>query len=166
MGANQMILADAAISQGQPVMREEEVQSLRVEPSYYLRPTAQGVEVVKIPPQWTWQIEPVKRVLECLALKNNWNSYGGKISSLHTAIAVIDFIDWLPANFSLTPRVVPLSTGGIQLEMSRAGKTLEIEFTPEGRIDYLQSEGDVDREGVAVLSQELITYWMTWLTAA
>ena len=160
-----MIVADAAITQGQLVMREEEVQSARVEHFYYLRPTTQGVQVVKIPPQWTWQIEPVKRVLGCLALKNNWDSYGGKIPSFGIAIAVIDFIDRMPANFSLTPRVVPLSTGGIQLEMSRAGKALEIEFTPDGRIDYLQSEGDVDREGVAVLSQEQITSWMTWLTA-
>ena len=134
--------------------------------SYYLRPSTQGVQVVKIPPQWTWQIEPVKRVLGCLALKNNWDSYGGKVPSFDTAIAVIDFIDRMPANFSLTPQVVPLSTGGIQLEMSRAGKALEIEFTPGGRIDYLESEGDVDSEGVAVLSQEQITSWMTWLTAA
>ena len=166
MGANQMIVADATITQGQLVMREEEVMSPRVEPSYYLRPTAQGVEVVKIPPQWTWQIEPVKRVLECLALKNNWNSYGGKIPSFETAKAVIGFIDRMPANFSLTPRVVPLSTGGIQLELSRAGKGLEIEFTPEGRVDFLQSVDDVNKEGEAVLSQELITFWMTWLTTA
>lgn len=162
-----MILADSAFTQGQPVMREEEVQIARVEPTYYLRPTAQGVEVFKIPPQWTWQIEPVKRVVECLSLKNDWNSYGGKVPSLYTANAVINFIDRMPSNFSLTLRVAPLSTGGIQLEMRRAGKSLEIEFTPQGWIDYLQSEGDVDREGVAVFpSQEQITSWMTWLTAA
>src|SRR6266849_2374424 len=124
-----MIMVDAATTQAQPVMREEEVHSPRVERTYYLRPmSTQGVQVVKIPPQWTWQIEPVKRVLECIALKNNWDSYGGKIPSFDTAIAVIDFIDRMPASSSLTPRVVPLSTGGIQLEMSRAGKALEVEF--------------------------------------
>lgn len=143
-------------------MREEEP---RVERTYYVRPSAQGIEVIKIPPRWTWQVEPVKRVLESLALKTNWNSYGGKTPSLDTARAVIDFIDRMPANTSIIPRIVPLSTGGIQLELSRSGKALEIEFAPDGRIDYLESEGGVDREGVAVLSQDQIISWITWLTA-
>ena len=161
-----MIMADASTIQAQPVMRDEDFQDMRVERRYYLRPSAQGIEVIKIPPQWTWQIEPVKRVLACLALRDNWDSYGGKRPSLDTARSVIEFIDRMPANNSFIPRVVPLSTGGIQLEFSRAGKTLEVEFTPDGRVHYLESESDVDREGTVVLSQEQIASWANWLSVA
>jgi hypothetical protein len=161
-----MILSDASTIQAQPVMREEELHNARVERSFFLRPSAQGVGVIKIPPRWTWQLEPVKRVLECLKLKDNWDSYGGKTPTLEVAYAVIDFIDSMPSNSSLIPRIVPLSTGAIQLEFSRGGKELEIEFTPDGRAHYLESENDKDKEGLAVLSPEQISSWMTWLTAA
>ncbi len=161
-----MILSDASTIQAQPIMGEEELQNPRVERHFFLRPSAQGVEVIKIPPRWTWQVEPVKRVLECLNLGNNWDSYGGKIVRLEIADAVIDFIDRMPQNASMIPRVVPLSTGGIQLEFSRGGKELEIEFIPDGRIHYLEAEGDKETEGVAVLSQDRITSWMTWLISS
>ena len=161
-----MIANDSATVQAQPIMQEEEFRNPRVERPYFLRPTSQSFEVIKIPPQWTWQVEPVKRVLECLSLKENWDSYGGKAPSLNTAIAVVDVIDRMPANNTVIPRVVPLSTGGIQLELSRGSKGLEIEFSPNGEILYLQSDGDKEVEDSAALSQEQITSWMTWLTAA
>ncbi len=161
-----MIMSDASTIQAEPVMREEEFQNARIDRPYYLRPTTQGIEVIKIPPQWTWQIEPVKRVLACLTLSKNWDSYEGKPASLDTAEFVIKFIDQMPANTSVIPQVIPLSTGGIQLELSRGRKALEIEFAPNGQIYYLESEGDVDREGRAILSQEQITSWMNWLSIA
>lgn len=161
-----MIANDSATAQAHPVMQEEEFRNLRVERPYFLRPTSQSFDVIKIPPQWTWQVEPVKRVLECLSLKENWDSYGGKVPSLAIAIAVVDVIDRMPANNTVLPRVVPLSTGGIQLELSRGSKGLEIEFSPNGAILYLQSDGDKEVEDSATLSQEQITSWMTWLTAA
>ena len=161
-----MITADACTIQAQPVMREEDFRNVKVERPYFLRPTAQGVDVIKIPPQWTWQLEPVKKVVACLALKGNWDSYGGKVPSIDTVLAVIQFIDQMPANSRLIPRVVPLSTGGIQLDFRRGDKALEVEFLPDGRVHYLESDGDVDREGPAVLSSEKIYSWIHWLSAA
>lgn len=161
-----MIMNDAATIQAQPVMREEEFRAPRVERPYFLRPTSQGVEVIKIPPQWTWQKEPVQRVLACLSLKQNWDSYGGKVPSLDTAIAVISCIDGMPPNNTLIPRIAPLSTGGIQLELRKGSKELEIEFSPNGEVFYLQSDGAQNAEGHTSVTQDQIISWMTWLTAA
>lgn len=161
-----MIITDAATVQAQPVMQEEEFRNSRVERLYVILPTAQSFDVVKIPPQWTWQKEPVRRVLACLSLRANWDSYGGKVPSLDTALAVIDAIDRMPANNSVIPHIVPLSTGGIQLEFNRGRKGLEIEFSPDGNVLYLETDGEMETEKTATLSQEQITSWMTWLAEA
>ena len=159
-----MIVNDSATIHAQPITQEEEFRNLRVERPYFLWPTSQSFEVIKIPPQWTWQVEPVRRILECLSLKENWDSYGGKVPSLITAIAVINVIDRMPASNTVIPHVAPLSTGGIQLELGRGIKGLEIEFSPNGEVLYLQFDGDKEAEGLTTLSQDQITSWMTWLT--
>jgi len=44
------------------------------------------------------------------------------------------------------PKVVPTSSGGIQLEWYLGKRELEIEFTPTGQIEYLRSDNERNEE--------------------
>ena len=55
-------------------------------------------------------------------LKENWDSYGG----LPATAEAIDTAEWFCA--------VPMSDGGIQVEVHAGGKDVEIEIAPSGKI--------------------------------
>ncbi|MEO5631782.1 MAG: hypothetical protein ABIQ24_03665 [Nitrospiraceae bacterium] len=130
----------------------EEMESRRgTRRSYVVRTTSQGVDVVKVDPQWTWQKEPVLRIAECVALKENWDSYGGHPPSFDTVLAAIDLIDAIPQHDPPRPRVVPLATGGIQLEWKVSQRELDIEISPGSTYRYLKfdpriTSGELDNE--------------------
>ncbi|HJT19477.1 MAG TPA: hypothetical protein VJ746_03340 [Nitrospira sp.] len=93
---------------------------------------------MKIDPQWTWQKEPVLRIAECAVLKEGWDSYGGHPPSFDTVLAAIDLIDAIPQHDPPRPRVVPLSSGGIQLEWKLGQRELDIEIAPDSTYRYLK----------------------------
>lgn len=142
------MINDIASVQAQPTQPTlvESFHDQRAVRPYVVKRSAQGVEVIKIPPHWTWQVEPVKRALECLSLTENWDSYGGQTPSHDTVLSVIDFISMIPFDNLPRPRVVPLASGGIQLEWSTGSRELDIEFRPDGLIEFLRVEGDSDGE--------------------
>lgn len=152
--------------QDDPVMLEE-VQPQRFVRTFHTQIDAQGVQVVRIAPQWTWQLEPVKRLLECLSLKENWDSYGGRPPLLQPVLKAIEFLDMIPYDNPPRPRIVPLSSGGIQLEWSYSGRELEIEFPPEGPVGFLGAENATDeQEGrVTSFSPADVRSLMAWLIA-
>jgi hypothetical protein len=160
------MISDAASIEAEPVMIEEFCIRKRL-PSFLFKATAQGMEVIKIPPQWSWQLEPVKRVLECLSLPPNWNSYGGKSPSLDTARAAIEFIDMIPYEDPPRPRVIPLSSGGIQLEWHNGERDLEVDFRPDGSALCLKVNAgeDGEEEELKSVSSSDVETLLAWLIA-
>lgn len=138
-----MISCDAASNQAQPVLREEMESRRGVRRSYVARTTSQGFDVVKIDPQWTWQKEPVLRIAECSTLKENWDSYGGHAPSFDTVLAAIDLIDAIPQHEPPRPRIVPLATGGIQLEWKVDQRELDIEIGSDSTYRYLKFDPSI-----------------------
>jgi len=70
--------------------------------------------------------------VDLMTLPHNWDSYGaGPIDQrlIHEALSMINGL-LVPA--SPAPRIVPLSSGGLQLEWHRRGIDLEIVFDREG----------------------------------
>jgi len=66
--------------------------------------------------------------VDLLTLPNNWNSYGaGPIDSalIHEAM---EFMNNLLGPSNPAPRMVPLSSGGLQIEWHRKGIDLEVVF--------------------------------------
>jgi hypothetical protein len=139
------MIPDAASIQTQPAFFDE-CENEMVVRQYVVRHNAQGVEVVKIPPEWTWQLESVKRILECLSLGENWNSYGGHPPSLNTALTAIDLLSVIPYADFPRPRVVPIATGGIQFEWENGRRELDIEVRDDGTIEYLKVD-DANPDG-------------------
>ena len=159
-----MIAFDAVSVQAWPTMAEE-FKDRRILRSYFPQGSAQGVRVIKIPPEWTWQVEPVKRILECLSLPDNWNSYGGHSSSYDAALVAIDFLSVVPFDNPPRPRVVPLPSGGIQLEWSKGQRELDVEFRPDGSIVFLKVQGDSEGEEgkLASFTSTHVNSLVSWL---
>ena len=68
-----------------------------------------------------------------LSLEENWDSYGAKRVSFHSAVAMLNLIPSIAAAESPVPTLVPTNVGGIQLEWHENNIDLEIEIGPRGK---------------------------------
>ena len=160
-----MIPVDDAISnQAQPAMLEEYQNHRAIRP-YVIQRSPQGVKVVKIPPEWTWQREPVKQLLECFSLEENWNSYGSRKPSEDSILFAIDFLSAIPHVNPPRPNVVPLPSGRVQLEWRKGKRELDVEFWPDGSIEF-QKEGPAGEEKkIPIFTSAHAQSLISWLIA-
>ena len=158
-----MMTADAVTIESQPTMRHESQQGRR---AYFWHEGTQGMEVIKLPPDWTWQIEPIKKILGTLRLPENWNSYGGRIPQWQAAETAIQIIASIAQEDPPRPRVVPLGTGGIQLEWKKGARELEVECGPDGLVEALKVEGDEEGELCSARTSADVVNLFAWLMAA
>jgi hypothetical protein len=137
-----MMTADAVAIQSQPTMRLESHHG-RERQDYFLCEDTQGVGVIKLPPEWTWQVEPIKKILGTLQLPGT-----GTLAD--------------PPR----PRVVPLGTGGIQLEWKNGQRELEVECGQDGLVEILKIEGDAEGESSPARTPADVISLFAWLMAA
>ncbi len=71
-------------------------------------------------------------------LQPNWDSYGALRINPDTIAAACGFVRCLSDRLARRPRVVPLSTGNLQLEWHDGPRILELEFETPQTIRYLQ----------------------------
>jgi hypothetical protein len=77
--------------------------------------------------------------LDALAkLQPNWDGYDAPAIDPAIIAAARGFVRALPDNVAFRPRVVPMSTGNLQLEWHEKTKILELEFEDSSMIHYLQ----------------------------
>ena len=117
-----------------------------------------------------WQLKAISRVLDLKyeLSRPNWDTYG----SAPVANWVIDAAIWLVGEISVenlpTPRVVPVSGGGLQLEWSNANKELELYLSPDRSIEVLKIRDGVpiDDGEILVSVDTSIKGILSWLNAA
>lgn len=160
-----MMTADAVTIQSQPTMRHE-FQQGRQNRIYFLYEDTQGMGVIKLPPDWTWQLEPIKKILGVLLLPENWDSYGGHTPKIVAAETAIQIIASIAHEDPPRPRVVPLGTGGIQLEWKKGARELEVECGPNGSVEALKVEGDAEGELCSTRTSADVVNLFAWLMAA
>jgi hypothetical protein len=106
----------------QPVLAPRERQ-------YYSRGqayTIQWQDYGQALPPW---FDPLMQgLVDLLTLPPNWNSYGAGTIEPKAVHDAMNFINGLLGPTSPAPRVVPLSSGGLQLEWHRQGVDLEVVF--------------------------------------
>ena len=99
-----------------------------------------------------WQIETIRKLFQLLVLPHDWDSYSSPPPSqvaVKTAVRLILDIDF---DYSVSPHVVPVSGGGIQLEWRLGSREVEIEIDCEGSAEYLEcSFGKPIEEGQIAL---------------
>jgi hypothetical protein len=75
---------------------------------------------------------------ELSRLGPNWDGYGAPPIDRGITAAAKQFIRDLPPNLVYRPRVVPMSTGGLQFEWHQGPKILELELEDARTVRYLQ----------------------------
>lgn len=117
---------------------------------------AQALEVVPTGDLSPWQVRAVTDVLQTAALPTNWDYNSPPTEALVTrAILFLTSIQLeLPA-----PQVVPVAGGGIQFEWQVRPRELEIEFRPDGSVEFLKSEhGEPVEEGELRTTPPLVSW--------
>lgn len=114
-------------------------------------------------PERSWLYEAARRLREIRNLAPNWDSYGSPPLNEVVFGSAKEFLFSLHRD-APSPSVVPVSGGGVQFEWQINGRELEIEFCPDGRIEYLRvSEDETMDEGKipsikAMQSHALLTW--------
>lgn len=86
------------------------------------------------------------------ALEPDWDSYGGLPSSPRAISAATELLVLVADRFTkrvpsmIVPyAVAPSAGGGVQVEWRGPGQEIEVEVGPDGRLSYLQVEGEGDQ---------------------
>jgi hypothetical protein len=91
---------------------------------------------------------------ELRGFKENWDGYGAAPLDPQNLDAALRFIDSLPDDAALTPMVVPMTRGRVQLEWHRGNRLLELEFETPTTIHYLQWDSDQGIETEDIISAD------------
>ena len=89
-------------------------------------------------PEW---FENTKEKLERIFnLPENWDSYGARQIAIGSALGTIELILYLLEKNIPEPSVVPINTGGVQIEWHMKNIDFEIEIQPEGIFDIYMED--------------------------
>jgi hypothetical protein len=96
---------------------------------------------------WNERLTPFhERLLSFTKLPRNWDSYGGKTTSLEAVEFVEKLVGQLGALFQL-PELHPLPSGGIQVEWCSPQAEVLIEYRAPGKVSLLiESPAGVELE--------------------
>jgi hypothetical protein len=83
-----------------------------------------------------WFDQTMSGFADLLTLPANWDSYRAKPIDEPTVQKALELLDLLLGNNSPAPSVVPLASGGLQVEWHRAGQDLEIIFEPGANPEF------------------------------
>ena len=84
------------------------------------------------PPWWDEFLEKLRKIAE---LPQGWDSYGSNPIDPSCIQKAIEVLPKLVNENTPIPSVVPCSDGAVQVEWHTRGMDVEIEFTPDGRIE-------------------------------
>ncbi len=138
-------------------------QMYRQEQRSYTSPQWSGVVLVSELSQW--QIEAIRKLLQLLALPRDWDSYGSLPTSEVAVTASVHLILGIDLDYFVSPRIVPVSGGGVQLEWSFGSREVEIEISDERSAEYLKNQhGKPIEEGqISLADLPRIRSLLTWL---
>ena len=95
----------------------------------FVRSSVDGVESDNLP---GWVEEALADIERLRRLAPNWDGYGAPVIDPAIIDAAKSFVASLPATCLIPPRVVPMSSGALQLEWHDGPKSLELEFEIPG----------------------------------
>lgn len=145
----------------------DEGQDQRIIHQHVLQGSAQGIIVFNTAQVSPWQEEAARKILGFKDLPENWDSYGSQPPTEIVRHKAIEFVLMVPPE-KPQPRILALSGGAIQLEWRKRGRGVQIEFLPDGSIEYLLLEGGNPLGDGGVLpftSPSVVSSLLKWLIA-
>ena len=114
------------------------------------------------------QLHLLRGIHSVASLSPNWDSYESPPptpAAIMSAVAQVVRVDL--SNLPV-PHVAPVSGGGVQLIWQNDGRSLDLEFLPNGNIEYLTSQGGTHRlEGeLTAADYQMTQALVAWLAAA
>jgi hypothetical protein len=88
-------------------------------------------------PEPPWLRSTLEAAVELSGLPENWDSYGARRVAVGAVVAAIDLLLRVMPYAAPPPQVVPMSTGGIQLEWHTGGIDVEVAVRPSGEASAL-----------------------------
>jgi len=111
-----------------------------------------------------WLRASQRQISELAQLADNWDSYGSpplQPAAIEHASEALDCLSTLQLP---SPQIFPVPGGGIQLEFEKDRRELQIEFLPDGSIEYLKiaSNGEMLEGSIPLSKGELrcLAYWL------
>ncbi|MFN0171444.1 MAG: hypothetical protein ACKV22_33935 [Bryobacteraceae bacterium] len=100
-------------------------------------------------PRPAWLVPVLQGFANLVSLTDNWDGEGASRIDRTTINRALAAIERLLASDGPAPSIVPLSDSGLQIEWHRNRRDLEIEFTPNGRVEfyYFDEETGEEHEG-------------------
>ena len=102
-----------------------------------------------------WFDATMQGIVDALSLPVKWDSYEAKKIERAFASKAFDLLERLLLPSSPAPRVVPLASGGLQLEWHRAGVDIEVIFEPSEPVTFYHRNRSSGEEGDYELPQNL-----------
>jgi len=112
--------------------------------------TPTTVDVDPLPNRWVkvhhrfydpgFKASVVEQLNDLRRLRFGWDGYRGAPISKEIITAAIAMINALDDHIAPRPRVVPTTSGGLQLEWNRPDRALELEFEKRDMVHYLRWE--------------------------
>jgi hypothetical protein len=111
------------------------------------------------------QAEAMRRLGEIAKLPENWDSYGSPPPTSIAVDIVMDLLLKIDDRNLPSARVVPVSSGGVQLEWRVPHRELQLEISGEGIAQYLQIENGqpIKEEEITPLTNERVKVLLMWL---
>jgi hypothetical protein len=167
MGANKMSAGTISEKDFLPALINEG-EDQRVLHQHIVQGTTQVSTVYDATHISNWQIEAVKKILDFENLPDNWDSYGSEAPNEVARQKAIDFILMVPSG-KPEPIVLPLSGGAIQIGWRKRGRGVQLEFLPDGSIEYLLIQGgepEGDGGVLQFISPSLVSSISKWLVSS
>jgi len=109
-----------------------------------------------------WRLEAIKKVCALGNLDNNWDGHNSGAPSRGVRNCAVDLLLSVPGVNWPTPRVVPVSGGGLHFEWSLGRRELELYIEPDCSIELLRVENGMPIEAEP---PEDVSSFFEWLSA-
>lgn len=113
-----------------------------------------------------WFIPVLRGFASLITLPNNWDGEGARAINREAINRALDAIEYLLPKDAPAPSIVPTADSGLQIEWHRSRKDMEIEFRPDGGVEFYYFDETSGKEhegpvgpGFASLKEYLRQIW-------
>jgi len=124
-----------------------------------------GNRVYRVGSLSEWQVRALQKLASFGSLVPNWDSYGSRPISDSVIDVATGLVSQVNVENAPTPRIIPVSGGGVQLGWEKGQREVEIEVHPDSSVEVLISENGIPlaESQARSLSASVVERLLSWL---